>query len=535
MGACGLMYEYVLSVLGNHLMGTSHEQIFIIIGMMLFAMGVGALLQRMFRRNLIDTFLLLEIALGLLGGFSGVAIYGAYAFWESFQVVLYGFALLIGLAIGMEIPLLIRINRAYARSLRTNLSEILSVDYIGSLAGAFLFTYVLLARVPLSSIGFLLGAVNVSVAIASLVYFRQVVRRPYLLVMVAAAAAPALGYGALNAQAWTEYSEQRLYRDPIIFRKTTRFQHIVLTKRGHRLNLYLNGNLQFSSLDEQIYHDYLVHVPMSAASSRARVLILGGGDGLALREVLKYPDVRQVVLVDIDPEVVRISSSQPDLVAQNKNAFADARVVLLSPAGTIVGDPVPLDVHSQRRTAFQSGRRNSDQEVRLFFIDADLFLAKVPGQFDVVLIDFPDPSMLELAKLYSLDFYRNLAGRLAPGAVVAVQSTSPFFARKAFTCIGQTLSAGGFAVLPYHGSVPTFAGDWGWHLAWRHTLPADVMLGRVAKFEHSARTAFITPALARSAFLFGKGMLDAPTSVRINTKMRPVLVEYYRDSWPGFD
>ena len=536
MGACGLMYEYVLSVLGNHLMGTSHEQIFIIIGLMLFAMGIGALLQRSIRRHLLDTFLLLEIALGLLGGFSAVAIYGAFAYWESFEIILYSSALLIGICIGMEIPLLIRINRAYSVSLRANLAEILSVDYIGSLAGAFLFTYVFLAKLSLARIGFLLGSINVLIAAVSLYYFRDLLRRPIVATGLVTLAVPALALGFLMAEDWTLKAEQHYYRDPIVFRKTTRYQHIVLTKREPRLNLYLNGNLQFSSMDEQISHDYLVHVPMSVATARARVLILGGGDGLALREVLKYRDVREVVLVDIDPEVIRVSATQPDLVRINGGAFRDARVVETPAGGVTTGELSTLRIQSERRTKFFSRESHPVGRAHLYFLDADRFVRRTVGLFDVVVIDLPDPSILELAKLYSLDFYRSLARVLQPHAVISIQSTSPFFAREAFACIGRTLEAAGYGRLPYHGTVPTFAGDWGWHLAWRSALSVDGMRARLGAVRaYPVETGYITPEVQKAAFTFGKGALVPAEPVRINTKMRPVLVDYYRKSWRGFE
>ncbi len=536
MGACGLMYEYVLSVLGNHLMGTSHEQIFIIIGLMLFAMGIGTLLQRFVRRNLLDAFLLLEMALGLLGGFSAICIYAAFAYWESFEIILYAFALLIGISIGMEIPLLIRINRAYSASLRANLSEILSVDYIGSLAGAFLFTYVFLAWLSLTRIGFVLGAVNVVIAIVSFLYFRDLIKRPALVVGVGVLAVPALVVGLVFAEDWTARAEQHYYRDPIIFRKTTKFQHIVLTKRDARLNMYLNGNLQFSSLDEHLYHDYLVHVPMSVARSRSRVLILGGGDGLALREVLRYPDVKEVVLVDIDPEVIRVSATHPDLVRINGGAFSDARVAYSPPGGLATGELTSVRMRSQRRTAYHSDATHETGRVHLFLIDADLFLKTASGRFDVVIVDFPDPSLLELAKLFSLDFYRSLARTLQDDAVVSIQSTSPFFATEAFLCIGLTLGAAGFQRLPYHGTVPTFAGDWGWHLAWKSRVTEGEMLARIRAVDRFAvEPRFLTPEVQKAAFVFGRDQLQTTQTVRVNTKMRPVLVDYYRKSWRGFD
>ena len=541
MGACGLIYEYVLSVLGNNIMGTSHEQIFIIIGLMLFAMGVGALVQRNISSNLMDAFLWLELILGALGGFSALAIYAAFSYWESFEIILYGFAFLIGTCIGMEIPILIRINNEYSASLRTNLSEILSVDYIGSLLGAFLFTYVLLTRVSLARIGFLLGITNLCIALVGFLYFRHLLKFRRAIIGGMLLLFPALVLGLIFANDWTRYLEQRYYRDPIIFRQTTKYQHVVLTNRGPRLNMYLNGNLQFSSLDEHIYHDFLVHVPMSLASRRKRVLVLGGGDGLAVREVLKYPEVREVVLVDIDPAVTRIAATHPAMTRLNRGSLRDARVALVPAGGLKPGRLVPLLQKSARRTHnIGEPRRGHVADVYLFHVDADGFVRNVQGTFDVVIMDFPDPGRLELAKLYSLDFFRALNKRMKSDTLLALQATSPFFAREAFLCIGKTLKAAGLDAVPYHASVPTFSGDWGWYIARRSSRSAGTGAFRPRRRFGEMRnlpvkTDYVSPDLLQASFVFGRNQLKPRYPIRVNTKMIPVLVDYYRRAWEGFE
>ena len=536
MGACGLAYEYVISLMGNNLMGTSHEQIFIIIGLMLFAMGLGSGAQRVFKRDLLDTFLILEVLLGMLGGFSAIAIYAAFGFWLSFEPILYGFALLIGGCIGMEIPLLIRINRDYSESLRTNLSEILSVDYIGSLAGAFLFTFVLLTRFSLPTIAFLLGITNLGIALVGLVYFKSLLRRFETIALFWGLGAVALGIGLFFADTWTVEIEQRYYKDPIVFRKTTKFQHVVLTQKKDRLNMYINGNLQFSSQDEEVYHELLVHAPLSLGKSRKRVLILGGGDGLALREVLKYHDVEEVHLVDLDPEIVALSARHPIIRKLNRGAFDDARVNVITPGGLREGPQVDMLQRNRRPEKAHSRKKEPVARIRVLYLDADLFLRKARGKYDQVIIDFPDPSRLELAKLYSLDFFRNLRRRLSPGAMVAIQSTSPYFGRDAFLCIGKTLEAAGFKTLPYHYSVPSFAVDWGWFLAWTDPRPVSELRQKIQSLQRfQVPTAFLTPAGLRASLAFGKGRLEPLAPIRINTRMRPVIVNYYRRSWRRFN
>ena len=141
----------------------------------MFAMGVGATLQRNIAGNLITKFLLLEIILGGTGGVSALVIYFSYIFSSSYMLLLWGFSLGIGLLIGLEIPLLIRINREYSKSLKTNLSDILSMDYVGSLIGSLLFTYVLLTWLAVDQIAALLGCINLLIAIIGLIYFRPLV------------------------------------------------------------------------------------------------------------------------------------------------------------------------------------------------------------------------------------------------------------------------------------------------------------------------------------------------------------------------
>jgi len=533
LGACGLVYEYVLSVLGNHLIGSSHEEIFIVIGIVMFAMGVGSMLQHRIRGNLFGKFLMIEIILGLVGGFSATVIYTAFIHTESHRVVLYGFSLMIGILIGMEIPIIIRINNEYALSLRANLSEILSMDYIGALAGALLFTYVLLVNFTLARIGFLLGLINTSLALLGLVLFAGLVRRKAALGLAGLAVAAALCLGFIKAEDWTRYGEQKYYRDPVVISRTTPYQHLVLTKRKDRINLYINGHIQFSSTDEHIYHEMLIHPAMSLAARRSRVLILGGGDGLALREVLAYPDVESVTLVDIDREVVRLAAEDEHLVRLNRGAFLDARVTVETSAAVRKGEKIEVLQESQRQSEMFTGRLHPLAEVHVLIMDADRFVREREGSFDVVFIDLPDPDQLEVAKLYSVDFYAALRERLLPGGIVVTQATSPFHAKHAYLCIGRTLAAAGFGIIPYHENVPSF-GEWGWYLAWKDARkPEEVRQGLCQVRKLGVPTRFLTPALLRASLDFGKGWLETEREIEENTLMNPVIVSYFRDAWKG--
>lgn len=531
MGACGIIYEYTLGVLGNYLIGSSHEEIFVVIGIMMFAMGLGAGVQRQIVSSLLDKFLVIELLLGLLGGISAMVIYATFALTAHYIEVLYAFALIIGCLIGLEIPILIRVNSEYAKTLRMNLSEILSMDYVGALLGALLFTYVLLTRLSMGRISLALGLANSLVAVGGLLYFWPLIQRRRLIALSSGLVVCLLTLGFLRADQWTIQLEQRSYADPIIYSETSRYQHLVLTRRNRDLSFYINGHLQFSSADEVIYHDMLVHVPMAVASSRRRVLILGGGDGLALREILHYPDVRQVTLVDIDPAVVRLASRHPDLIRLNEAAFHDARVRVLEPAGVRTGNRITITAKTKLAEDRIDKTEYPIAEVSVFYLDADLFLRRVTDTYDVAILDFPDPGLVELAKLYSTDFYRALAERLSPAAILSVQSTSPYHAKEAFLCIGRTLESAGYTALPYRQNVPSF-GEWGWHLAWRGGETPEEMRERIFRCDRFAvRTSYLTPETMRGAFAFGRGWLQSARVIEPNTKLRPVLLNYYQRDW----
>lgn len=538
MGACGLVYEYVLSVLGNYLMGSSHEEIFVIIGLMMFAMGVGSFAQRLIRKDLFDRFLLLESILGIVGGFAASLVFYLFAVSESYRVVLYGMSFLIGMLIGMEIPILIRINKEYSASLKTNLSEILSMDYAGALAGALLFAYVLLTNVDLTRIAFVLGLSNAFIAVLGWIVLRDRLVRPKFTGAFIVIVFAALSYGFAKAPQWDEWSEQRFFADPIVYRETSRYQHIVITDspRTGITRLYINGHLQFSSHDEQIYHECLVHPAMTIAPSRRNVLILGGGDGLALREVLSYPDVESITLVDLDPSITRLAREHPDLVRMNGGALSDSRLRVLESRGITEGEPFVPKLHSQRPTRrFLEAEELPEVHVRN--VDAELFLREAAGPYDVAILDFPDPSRLEVAKLYSRSFYRLLSSRLSPGAIVSVQSTSPFHARLVFLCIGETLRSAGFSAVPLRQDVPSF-GMWGFHVATVGPDSEDSLRSRLRGVDSlRVETDYITPELLAAATHFGKGALDprpGDPSIEPNTRLKPTLVQYHRRSWIGY-
>jgi spermidine synthase len=296
-----------------------------------------------------------------------------------------------------------------------------------------------------------------------------------------------LAVGLIKADALTALAEEELYPDQVVHAKTSPFQRIVVTKGRTGFNLYLNGHLQFASADEYRYHESLVHPAMALSGSPRRVLILGGGDGLALREVLRWDGVTAVTLVDLDPAMTGLSDAYPPLAELNGHAFADPRVTVVN------------------RDAFG--------------------WVGEPGEpFDAAVIDFPDPSTYSVAKLYTTRFYRMLANRLTPGAAVGIQCTSPLFARTTFWCVIRTLEAAGFVVRPYHAAVPSF-GVWGFALARREPFDLPTRLPPGLKF----LTADTLPGLFAIPPDLG------PVPVEVNRLDNQVLVRYHDSDWRRYE
>ncbi len=539
-GACGIILEYIQASLASMILGNAFEQWAMVIGLMMFWMGFGSLIQaRISKERLVHAFIGIEIALALAGGYSPTLTYLSYGYTSHYSLVLYFFVSVIGILIGLEIPVIIRINNDFSKELSTNLGNILSADYIGSLAGALVYVFILLRFFPITEAAFLTAGMNFFLALITFIYFtrKQIIRRNIPLLVIMAATCVAVIFGYMNNRRWQVTNEQSLYDDPIVYSKTSQYQHIVIThfKPLDEVRLFLNGNLQLCSTDEARYHESLVHPAMALAQTRSRVLILGGGDGCALREVLKYPDVDQITLVDMDPAMTTLAATHPLLSRLNNHAFDNARVTTLPGPGISSGEfrQIYQASSDRKRKSADSWHMADPQhvaEVRVMNLDADKFLEQVKGFWDVVIVDMPDPSTPELTKLYSKQFYLKVRHRLAKNGIASVQSTSPYLAKESYLCIGRTLTAAGFSILPYHENVPSF-GDWGWFLCTRQDWGKGVLKQRIAELEFTVPTRFLTPEVFRRELVFGKGM-NQSRHTEINTLLFPVLLSYYNhESW----
>ncbi|PIE66259.1 MAG: spermidine synthase [Deltaproteobacteria bacterium] len=496
IAACGLTYELVAGALSSYLIGNSVWQFSLVIGLFLTAMGIGAFLSRYVDKNLIRIFIQVEIWVGIVGGALPLTLFVAFALLSTFTPLLVGLCLLVGTLVGLEIPLLVRILRRQF-SLKEALGNVLSIDYLGALAASLLFPLVLVPKLGMVRTGFLFGLFNVAVALLGMRMFKAQLPSLNRLRLQAGTAIALLIVGLFTAGKTTRLLEDLLYDDTIIYAKTTPYQRLIVTRWRDDTRLFINGNIQFSSKDEFRYHEALVHPAMGITPTPPRrVLLLGGGDGLGVREVVKHRGVERIDLVDLDPEMTRIFREIEGLAELNQRALRDERVHVTN-------------------------------------TDAQKFLERSRERWDVIIIDLPDPNNLSLGKLYSRSFYRLLAKHLTPTGVVVTQATSPFYATKAYWCIVNTMRAtdpikGGpkLYVLPYRASVPSF-GEWGFSMASKRPLdPTRIKLRGI-------ETRYLTEPLLPSLFVFPKDIAWRKTP--INRLDNQVLVRLYEKGYAGYN
>lgn len=533
-GACGIILEYIQASLASMILGNSFEQWAVVIGLMLFWMGIASLLQtHIKKKHLIYMFIAVETGLALVGGFSPTLTYYSYSLTSHYILVLYFFVSFIGIMIGLEIPIIIRINNDYTKELKTNVGNILSADYLGSLLGALIYVYVILRFFPITKAAFLTALINFMLAFVTYIYFysKNLIKSKIpAIIMVLTIIVVGLGY--VKSDQWNIKIQQPLYDDPIIHTQTTQYQHIVLThyKPLNEIRLFLNGNLQLCSLDEVRYHEPLVHPAMNLVPQRKKILILGGGDGCALREVLKYKDVEQVLLVDLDPGMTQLAMENPQLSKINNNAFKDVRVIKQDFSGISPGDF--KEVYMEKEEFIKSKPKESVKvaDVRIMNVDADKFLEKIPGYWDVIIVDMPDPSSPELTKLYSKAFYIKARRHLSVNGIMVVQATSPYFAKESFLCIGRTIESAGFSILPFHENVPSF-GDWGWYIAWQPEVNRKKIMEKISSIKFNVKTEFLSEDIFKAELIFGKNLLKSDRN-DINTIINPILLSIYtNESW----
>ena len=487
IATCGLIYELVAGTLASYLLGDSVTQFSTIIGVYLFSMGIGSFLSKYFDKALLQWFIRIELLVGLIGGFSSAILFIVFPLAISFRIILYAIVCITGILVGLEIPLLMRILKDKVE-FKELVSRVFTFDYIGALLASLIFPLLLVPHLGLIRTSLFFGILNICVGWYLAHHFSKEIKQAVSL----KATAIILLLVQLVAFVFSEnimaYSETMAYNDQVVYAASSPYQRVVITKNKRETRLFLNGNLQFSTADEYRYHEALVHPALSSVVSPRKVLVLGGGDGLAVREILKYPSVENITLVDLDPLMTNLFSTQEVLLRINQSSLLNKKVKV------------------QNADAFVWLRDNKEL-------------------FDAVVVDFPDPSNFSIGKLYSTLFYQMLKKALQPGAIVVIQSTSPYVAPKSYWCVDTTLRSVGLQTLTYHNYVPSF-GEWGYIIAttqpdrqWFTALPPGLK--------------YLNSATLRQMFLFPEDM-KARQPLMPNKLNNQVLVNYFEEEWGNY-
>ncbi|WP_406469190.1 polyamine aminopropyltransferase [Streptomyces hirsutus] len=423
--ACGLVYELELVALAAYLMGDSVTQASVVLSVMVFAMGIGSLAAKRLRRHAAAGFGAVEAALALVGGCSAMALYAVFAWTGDWggpwahgpPVLLVVFSLAVGLLIGAEVPLLMElIQRIRRQDAGGAVADLFAADYVGALVGGLAFPFLLLPFLGQLTGTLITGAVNTVVGGALVLgLFREdLTRRARRLLIVAnLCVLTLLASATVLVDDFERAARHAMYGSDVRVALRTDVQEVVLTgdRDGRSLGLFLDGRLRVSSRDELRYHEALVHPAMTGPHER--VLVLGGGDGLTVREVLRHTGVRRVDVVELDADVVRLARHDPALSALNGHALDDPRVRVTT------------------EDAF------------------DWLRGAPPAAYDVVVSDLPHPEITASTKLYSQEFYGLARRVLAPGGRLAVHAGPVTSRPEAYWTVESTLRSAGFRTAPY--------------------------------------------------------------------------------------
>ncbi len=483
---CGIVYELIIGTVSSYLLGNSVYQFSLTIGFFMFAMGVGSYVSRFFHGNLIQMFIWVELILALIGGLCSVSLFMLFPYAPWFYAVgMFTFISSIGFLVGLEIPLLMRVL-SESSTTRESIADVLSLDYIGALGGSVLFPILLLPSLGLISSSFAIGLTNATVALLSVLCLRDQLDSPKRMLACTIGTIVLLFALTLLAGRITAFAQDHLYFDRIVWRKQSQYQSLVVTNTWQKndVRLYIDGHLQFAEADEYRYHEALVH-PVLSWGERApkSVLVLGGGDGLAVREILKYPSVSRIDLVDLDPAMTDLGRN-------------------LAPIARLNGNSMEASV------------------LNVYNTDAFNYVKSTDQAYDRIIIDFPDPHNEALSKLYSVEFYAMVKSILTDDGVLVTQSSSPFFSPHTYWTISGTLSEIFPQVVNYQMSIPSF-GVWGYNLA------ANDPSSKLGELPESLR--FLTPDVFEAAQVFSDDLLPK-RELSINSIFDPgIYHEYSRD------
>lgn len=488
VGLCSIIYELLISTTSSYFLGSSVKQFSLTIGFYLASMGVGSYLSRVFKKDILLRFIQLELVLGIIGAFCVPFIYVvlAYAGFGATQYATIFIIILIGILTGLEVPLITTILSKKTPE-KENISDVLTFDYLGALIATLLFPFFLIPFVGVFKTSFIFGLINIGVGVLNLYFFRDELRLKskrilwgsFTVIIIVLAAMLFVSNTLLKT--WND----KLYTSKVSYHTQSNYQNIVLTKNPDEFRLYLDGVIQFSSRDEYRYHEALVHIPMCMIDNPKQVLILGGGEGLAAREVLKHSTVEKVTIVDLDPTLTALATTHKDFVQLNNGVLKHPKVEVIN-------------------------------------TDAFVFLSQTQNKYDVIIADLPEPTNESLARLYTDFFYKTLKSKLSAKGVFITQAGSTILTPKAFWCTNTTLQAAGFKnTLPLHANIPSF-GDWGFIVASDNNLSFNAnKLPKDIKF------------IDKNTFLFMNYFPKdlQPIAVEVNNIDKLPILSYYLEEW----
>lgn len=544
-GLCCIVDEYILAQLSSNILGNPAQQWPIVIGLMLLATGVGAWLAQFVKEErTLKAFITIELILSFLGGFSPLIIMIAYSYaFLHFKLIFYGVSFLIGLLIGFEQPLIATINKRFV-GFRSNISMTISLDVLGAAIGTLIWIKFLVGKVEIYHAAFMVTLLNLSVALFTFLFLARNSEkeesgglRTAIFIIVACAVGLT---GMFFSGKIADVAEQQLYTGKIIHKESSPYQRIVLTKNAKTEDvlLFLNGGLQFSSRDEHRYHENLIHPAMTHrllqadAKEGLDVLVLGGGDGMAVREIQKYSQVKNITLVDLDPAVVELAKTHPEFLKMNDSSLLHSNVQYWPVDLPSALQKEPIQVPMNQRDSLGRNLLYTVDSVEVLHADAYTFVEKLvesPMRYDLIFIDFPDPRNESLGKLYSRYFFSRVNLLLKENGFMSIQASSPVHAHKAYICVGKTLTAAGFNVVPYHDNVPSF-NEWGWYLASKSSDRINMQRQAERIYnqkEFQVPTDYLTPQKHFSNTIFGKDVLENTEDIEVSTLTNPVVYHYY--------
>ncbi|MDH5681977.1 MAG: polyamine aminopropyltransferase [Spirochaetota bacterium] len=509
VSVCGLSYELLIGSLSTNLLGNPVLQYSLTIGFFMSALGIGSYLSRFFVKRLLQQFIVIEIILGLVGGLSIALLNLVFIELNSvYMISSIIMLLLVGIFVGLEIPIITRILKEYG-DLKETISNVLTIDYIGGLAASLIFPLLLYPYVGLIKTAFIIGFLNVLIGIINLVVFSGTMEKREKLGMWVASSVGLviLAAGIVFSSKLTGFYSREIYAaqyprqlyGSVLYNKRSRFQHIVLTRYRGTTQLLLDGHLQFSSSHEYRYHEALVFPAFYLKKDIKKVLVMGGGDGLGVRQLVKFPSVEKIVLVDLDPQMTSLARNFSVMREINGDALRDSRVEVVN-------------------------------------MDAYKYLGTTAHEFDVIYADFPDPHDAVISKLYSKEFYHFVKRRLTRDGVFITQATSPLHATKVFRCIGKTMQTVFKSVTPFHINAPSM-GDWGFYIAYDKEASTETAIRQsdtISSYKRNGAIRFFTKGVFLNSLIFPPDTQVTAESIRVNQFAEPIIFQYYLDSWKDF-